>query len=168
MPKITEAHIGEVSDSLCEKILSQKKEDTEQRDISSIGLKTLIGYVSSERAADTVLKHVTPKLLDAMHLEVCSLATNLSIFVVFYVSKLACCELSIEPLPQVSLHNLVTYLLFWWCPTLIMPKQCPKDLSESIFGTNSRSVMPCDWVVVSVCITSLVHPNSLQSVLETC
>ncbi|GMH39342.1 hypothetical protein BSKO_07240 [Bryopsis sp. KO-2023] len=67
VPKIQEGQVGEVSNNLCDKVLSEKKEDIEKRDMASIGLKTVIAEITSGTAGQVIVKTIAPKLIQGLH-----------------------------------------------------------------------------------------------------
>ncbi|XP_074330491.1 cullin-associated NEDD8-dissociated protein 1 [Apium graveolens] len=58
--KINEAHVLEMTNKLCDKLLNGKEQ---HRDIASIALKTIVCEVPTTSAAQSILVSVTPKLI---------------------------------------------------------------------------------------------------------
>lgn len=58
--KIREAHVLEMTDKLCDKLLNGKDQ---HRDVASIALKTIVSEVPSSSVAQSVLVSVSPKLI---------------------------------------------------------------------------------------------------------
>jgi len=63
--KVKEVHVQEIVDTLCNHLLSEKKGADELRDISSIGLKTVITEIPSENSPlpTLIVKQLTPRLV---------------------------------------------------------------------------------------------------------
>ncbi len=63
--KVKEAQLQDILDTLCNHLLNDKKGADELRDISSIGLKTVIFEIPSEPPAipQLVIKKLTPRLI---------------------------------------------------------------------------------------------------------
>ncbi|KAK9816878.1 hypothetical protein WJX72_006469 [[Myrmecia] bisecta] len=62
--RVAVARVEEMLDTLCNKLLSGKKE--QQRDIAGIGLKTVIGEISGGALATAVVKRVVPRMMEGM------------------------------------------------------------------------------------------------------
>ena len=58
--KVHEAHVLEMTNKLCDKLLNGKEQ---HRDIASIALKTIVCEVPTTSAAQSILVSVTPKLI---------------------------------------------------------------------------------------------------------
>lgn len=72
IPKVQHGQVGDVSDNLCQKLLSDKKADIEKRDVACIGLKTVIAEINSGAAGHMLVKRVAPQLIGSLSSTVCS------------------------------------------------------------------------------------------------
>ncbi len=63
--RVKEAQVQDIVDTLCNHLLSDKKGADELRDISSIGLKTVIGEIPLDppTLSSLIVKRLTPRLL---------------------------------------------------------------------------------------------------------
>ena len=64
--KIADARLQDISESLCNRVTNVSGKKTEQRDIASIGLKTVISEISGQQAA-TLVHCTTPLLVDGLN-----------------------------------------------------------------------------------------------------
>lgn len=62
--KVTDARLLDITENLCQRVVSGKKE--QQRDIASIGLKTVIAEVPTGSQATALVSRMTPFLIEGM------------------------------------------------------------------------------------------------------
>ena len=75
--KVADARLQEITESLCQRVVSGKKE--QQRDIASIGLKTVIAEVPAGSHATVLVGRMTPFLIEGISKQVracCAAATT--------------------------------------------------------------------------------------------
>ncbi len=65
MRKIADARLQDIAESLCQRVTNVSGKKTQQRDIASIGLKTVIAEVSGSQAQPLVTC-TTPLLVDGL------------------------------------------------------------------------------------------------------
>ena len=64
--KIADPRLQDISESLCKRVTNASGKKTEQRDIATIGLKTVIAEVSGSQAA-ALVSYTTPRLVDGLN-----------------------------------------------------------------------------------------------------
>jgi cullin-associated NEDD8-dissociated protein 1 len=66
--KVKDTQVQEIVDTLCNHLLSEKKGADELRDISSIGLKTVITEIPIDNTplASILIKRLTPRLISGI------------------------------------------------------------------------------------------------------
>lgn len=64
--KVADSRLQDISESLCKRVTNVSGKKTEQRDIASIGLKTVISEISGSQAA-TLVHCTTPLLVEGLN-----------------------------------------------------------------------------------------------------
>ena len=72
--KITDSRLQDIAESLCQRLTSVSGKKAQQRDIASIGLKTVIAEASGSQA-QALVTITTPLLVDGLSKPVCKGAT---------------------------------------------------------------------------------------------